>query len=125
VYVLDSSVVLAILYEETGAEMAVPMLENACISTVILCETAGCLIRDGMDIRDVEQNLKDLIEKTIPFDNAIAMLAASYIPQTKAFGLSLGDRACLATAQKLGAIAVTADTAWAKLKLPVKIKLIR
>ena len=33
---------------------------------------------------------------------------------TRAFGLSLGDRACLALASELNAAALTADRDWAK-----------
>ena len=39
--------------------------------------------------------------------------------------LSLGDRACLATAIRLGATAVTADRAWATLDLSCPVELIR
>ena len=45
---------------------------------------------------------------------------------TQGYGLSLGDRACLATAIQLGLPVYTADKIWAELDLPnVKINLIR
>jgi ribonuclease VapC len=43
---------------------------------------------------------------------------------TRTFGLSLGDRCCLALAQVRGAAVVTADQSWKKLK-GFDIKLIR
>ena len=46
--------------------------------------------------------------------------------QTKHKGLSLGDRACLATVLYLGLPIYTANRIWAELDLPnIKIKLIR
>jgi ribonuclease VapC len=52
----------------------------------------------------------------------MAMLSASLRPKTKRFGLSLGDRSCLALAMKTKATAITADKSWAKVGLcPVKI----
>lgn len=43
----------------------------------------------------------------------------------EAFGLSLGDRACLALAAELGIPALTADQTWAGLDIGVKVELIR
>ena len=44
---------------------------------------------------------------------------------TRSAGLSLGDRACLALAQRLGLEAVTAERAWAGLELGVTVRVIR
>ena len=44
---------------------------------------------------------------------------------TRKAGLSLADRACLALALDLGATAVTADRAWAKVDVGVEVKVIR
>jgi ribonuclease VapC len=52
-------------------------------------------------------------------------LAAQLWSQTKAFGLSLGDRACLALAIDQKAIALTADRVWANLQIGVDIQVIR
>jgi ribonuclease VapC len=41
------------------------------------------------------------------------------------YGLSLGDRACLALALTRGEPAVTADRQWAQLDLGIRIELIR
>jgi PIN domain nuclease of toxin-antitoxin system len=39
--------------------------------------------------------------------------------------LSLGDRACLALAQRLNVPALTADHAWTEVRLDVAVQLIR
>lgn len=44
---------------------------------------------------------------------------------TKKFGLSLGDRACLAAAKVSGGSVLTADQNWTRAKTGIKIKLIR
>jgi ribonuclease VapC len=45
--------------------------------------------------------------------------------QTRALGLSLGDRACLALGLALKAPVYTADKSWKKLKVSVRIHVIR
>ena len=54
-----------------------------------------------------------------------AKRAAELRSTTRHHGLSLGDRVCLATAEMLGASAVTADRAWAKVEARAPIILIR
>jgi PIN domain nuclease of toxin-antitoxin system len=46
-------------------------------------------------------------------------------PATSEYGLSLGDRACLALGQQLGQPVLTADRMWKTLKLDVEIRMIR
>ena len=51
--------------------------------------------------------------------------AAELYPLTKTYGLSLGDRACLATASVLSGIAVTAENVWTKAEHGVPVRVIR
>jgi PIN domain nuclease of toxin-antitoxin system len=60
-----------------------------------------------------------------PFTTADAIEAARLRPLTRAAGLSLGDRACLALARRHGAVAITADAAWATLSLGIDVRPIR
>ncbi len=53
------------------------------------------------------------------------IIAGSFISATKDYGLSLGDRACLALAKYKNIPVLTADKTWSKLNLGIKIKLIR
>ncbi len=57
------------------------------------------------------------IGEVADFSEDLAWDAARLRPLTKQYGLSLGDRACLAVAVKLNVPAVTADKEWSKLKL--------
>jgi ribonuclease VapC len=54
-----------------------------------------------------------------------AYLAGILRRATRGHGLGLGDRACLALAQRLGAAAFTADRSWSRLDVDVPIELIR
>ncbi|HUN41819.1 MAG TPA: hypothetical protein VMU81_16155 [Acetobacteraceae bacterium] len=61
-----------------------------------------------------------------PFDAAAGYTAGALRKETRALGLSLGERACLALAIQLGAVAVTADRAWTRLpREMVQIEAIR
>jgi len=60
------------------------------------------------------------------FNEAMALEVGMLRLTTRQLGLSLGDRACLATAQVLGNLPVlTADRAWADLNIDLKITLVR
>ena len=56
-----------------------------------------------------------------------ALAAAAMYGIGKPFGLSLGDRLCLALAQRLGAEVVTADVVWLEVAeaLGLKVKAVR
>ncbi len=73
----------------------------------------------------VIQELIAGIAGVVPFIDETARLAGNLRLQTKALGLSLGDRACLATAVSLQAVACTADRAWASLQVGCAIEVIR
>jgi PIN domain nuclease of toxin-antitoxin system len=61
----------------------------------------------------------------VDFDHDPAERAGHLRPLTRNLGLSLGVRACLATAQSLGCTVLTADRAWAELDLGIRIEAIR
>jgi ribonuclease VapC len=61
----------------------------------------------------------------IDFDRELAVGAAALLRPTTRFGLSLGDRACLALAALRDLPAVTADRAWAKLDLGIRVEVVR
>jgi PIN domain nuclease of toxin-antitoxin system len=58
-------------------------------------------------------------------DEEQAMRAGFLRASTRAFGLSLGDRACLAQARHLGLPVVTADQKWKDLDVGVEVLVIR
>jgi PIN domain nuclease of toxin-antitoxin system len=123
--VLDASAVLAVLNGEPGEEKVVPILAESAIGSVNLTEVGAKLLEAGMDEASAQIAVSVLgIGEVVDFDEKLAWEAARLRPPTKKFGLSLGDRACLALAMKLKVPAVTADKQWSKLKL-CKVLIIR
>jgi ribonuclease VapC len=123
--VLDASAVLAVLNGEPGEEKVIPILAESAIGSVNLTEVGAKLLEAGMDEGSAQIAVSVLgIGEVIDFDERLAWEAARLRPLTKQFGLSLGDRACLALAIQLDVPAVTAEKQWSKQKL-CRIVLIR
>jgi PIN domain nuclease of toxin-antitoxin system len=123
--VLDASAVLAILRGETGAEEAGRYLAAGAISAVNAAEVVSRLIDFGVGPEMAAGAIRGLDLAITPLDAPMALEAGVLRKSTRAQGLSLGDRACLATAKVLCLPAVTADRAWASLDLGVEVVLIR
>ena len=123
--VLDASAILALLNNETGAEMVQELLPFAIVSAVNYAEVVTRLSLLGMPENEIHQALNILGLTIIPLDEDLSFRTGYLAIVTKQYGLSLGDRACLALAFKTGYSAVTSDSAWQGLKIEVDIKLIR
>ena len=115
--VMDASAVLALLNQETGYKLVEQHLPESMISTVNLSEVVTILIDIGITRSDAETTVNELIKEIIVFDQQQAFIAAELRKSTKSYGLSLGDRACLALSQIKKLPALTADKAWSKLKV--------
>lgn len=116
--VLDASAVLAVLNGEPGQKKVIAILAESAISSVNLTEVAAKLLEAGMDEAGARLAVSVLgIGEIVDFTEALAWEAARLRPLTKQYGLSLGNRACLALAIKLKMPAVTADKEWSKLKI--------
>ena len=116
-YLLDASAILAFMSHEPGADRvrAVLLTGEAGVSAVNLHEVAAKLISRGMSSIDAEFQCRSMGLEVIAADEEIAFAAAGLVPLTRALGLSLGDRTCLATAKRDGSIAMTADRVWASM----------
>ena len=129
--VLDSSALLAFLHEEPGAAFVEDNIRaTAVMSAVNWAESLSKLIDFG---EDADAIATDLVEGGIvgqalviwPFDDALAQETARLRRQTKAAGLSIGDRACLALGRSLRTPVLTADKRWASLDLDIDVRAIR
>lgn len=124
--VLDASALLAILNQEPGAEKLTPeILSAAATSTVNLAEVHGKLVGRGLDPDEAWEATMSPIREAVAFTSDHAKLTGDLVAQTRALGLSLGDRACLALGIALKAPVYTADRSWKKLKVSVRIHVIR
>jgi ribonuclease VapC len=124
--VLDASALLAILNQEPGAERITPeLLSAAATSTVNLAEVHGKLVGRGLNADEAWEATLSPIREAVAFTSEHARLTGDLAVQTRALGLSLGDRACLALGLALKAPVYTADRSWKKLKVSVRIHVIR
>lgn len=124
--VLDASALLAFLKREPGEAIVAPLLADAVISAVNLSEVVAKLAEDQLPARQLIPALLASSGLTVaPFDEEMAILTGDLRPATRAYGLSLGDRACLALAEHLHLPAITTETRWDGLPLQVDIRRIR
>lgn len=124
--VLDSSAVLAVFRGEPGAAVVLAALAGgAVMSAVNLAEVVTKLQEGGIPDPDIAPMIGQLHISIQDFDPGQAYTAGLLRRQTRAAGLSLGDRACLALAQQLGLPVLTADHSWTTLSLPVTVTAIR
>lgn len=124
-YVLDASALLAAMLQERGAQQVEDKLADARIGAVNLSEVVAKLQERGVPDDVIDDSLAELDLIVVPFDAEQAVMAGKLRRDTRAAGLSLGDRACLALAAMLDATAITTDSAWRDLKLPIEIELAR
>ncbi len=124
---LDASALLAVLLDEPGGEKVRAVLAESGMSEVNLSEVIGHFARNGAAEKDIRLVLDPLPIERHPFDGELAYIAGLLVPVTRSGGLSFGDRACLALAQRLGVRVLTADRAWRNIAtlLAIDIEVIR
>lgn len=125
--VLDTSAVLAWLFQENGADKVFPILEagSGIISSVNYAELVGKLVDQGMPAEIIRETLFDLELEVVDYDEAQAFETGVQRTVSKAFGLSLGDRACIALGIIKKLPVLTADRAWLNVSVPTEVRLIR
>jgi ribonuclease VapC len=123
--VLDASALLALIHGEAGAERVKAALPAAMLGSVNLAEVVTKLVERRMRRDDIAEVLLELDLDLHPFDEALAFETGVLRANTGHRGLSLGDRACLALARRLGARVLTADRAWQGLDLGVPVEMLR
>jgi len=125
--IYDASALLALIFDEPGADMATRYLGEGQISTVNLAEVASLLATRGASGEDLRAMLDDLPLAVVPFDSETALGAGRMRPKTKSHGLPLGDRSCLALAQLREDGVLTGDRAWPDVagNLGIDVTLIR
>ena len=123
--VLDASAVLALLRNEPGAEIVSALLPKSAICTVNLAEVISTLVNKGASAEDADMIVADVFAQRVSADEPLARRAGTLRGATMHLGLSLGDRFCLALAEREGVAAVTADKTWDKLAGLVKVTLVR
>ena len=123
--VLDSSAVLAVFLSERGSAIVAPILQGALISTVNVAEVHARLIALGARADHAWDRLQSVQCEVCLFTADQARTAAELKVITRAYGLSLGDRACLALAIDRKATVYTTDKIWMSLNLGINVEVIR
>ena len=142
--VLDASALLAYWLDEPGADVVTAAVAagGASVAATNFAEALTKLVDRSPELAQrlatIPQGVSEVTEFSLsgvplaggaisvePFTVVDAVLCAKLRPETRHIGLSLGDRACLALAQRLGLIALTADQQWTKLNLGIPIEVIR
>jgi ribonuclease VapC len=123
--VLDASALIALLWEEPGGAAVEPLLDRSVVCAVNWGEVLQRYCADGIDTAGKRESIEALGVRIEDFSAEDAETVAELWQPTRAVGLSLGDRACLALARRLGLSAHTADRDWRKVDVGVEVVVIR
>lgn len=123
--VLDASAVIAVVRLERGSDLVADEIGRSVISAVNFSEVVTSLGNQGMPLHRAIEAIRLLHLEVVPYDEQQALVTASFRDVSKPFGLSLGDRACLALGRLLSFPVMTADTIWAKVDVGVDVRVIR
>lgn len=123
--VLDASALLALCFDEPGAEETTARGRDGLMSAVNYSETIAKATDRRMAVEEVDRALASLKLTILPFDEEHAVVAASFRPLTRKLNVSFADLACLAAATITRLPVLTADGKWDRIKCPVEIVQIR
>ncbi len=125
--VLDASAILAFLNGEPGGDTVGLALQagGCCVTAANHCEVITKALDRGVDVTALMQLLAQLDYAVIDVMAEDGMAAGLMRPATRALGLSLGDRLCLAVAKRLDAPVLTADRHWLSLAHPLGLDIRR
>jgi PIN domain nuclease of toxin-antitoxin system len=129
--VLDASALLAYLNEEPGAEAVEQALaQKAYISTANWAEVLSQVTESGVEPEELIRALeaRGLLGQTLevlPWLAEDSVTVAKLYSVTKAAGLSLGDRSCLALGFRLALPVLTTDREWQKLPVNIEVRVVR
>jgi ribonuclease VapC len=123
--VLDASAFLAMIKGEAGWDRVAAVLPGSVMCSVNAAEVYSRLADWSYTRAEHAKCHAILNDRMVPFDTDLALRSGALRSATAAKGLSLGDRACLALAQRLGLPAITADRAWSEIKIGIAVEVIR
>lgn len=125
-YLLDASALLALMKDEPGANIVEEHMADSFICSVNLSEVITVLSDQGYYYDDIIKINNRMCPHVIDYTEKHAYISGLIRKDTKKFGLSLGDRACLAVTIDAHLIALTSDKIWKNIDIKnLKIKCIR
>lgn len=115
--VLDSSALITLIKNEKGAEIVESLLGKIVMSSMNVAEVAGILIDLGMSSDECKNSIEPFVDLIVPLDLTQSYNIAFLKPYTKAYGLSIGDLACIALGIQMNIPIYTADQVWKNLTI--------
>jgi PIN domain nuclease of toxin-antitoxin system len=119
--VFDASAILAILFNEPGADRVIGLLHGALVSSVNLAEVHTCLLLKDRPAAQAWSRVLSMGFEVVPFSEEQARLAGELLADSagnpRPQAVSLGERACLALAIERGAAVYTTNRAWKSLSI--------
>ena len=124
--VFDSSVLIMLFAKEPGYEAVRGYMRHAIISTINIAEVYKyCIEVQNLGPDDCRNLIKLCGIKIIDFCEQQALISATIIKNTKQYGLSLGDRGCIALATLKNCPILTCDKIWQKVDLNIEFIMAR
>jgi len=124
--VFDASAILALIQNERGAEKLTEEIQDRAVASAVnLAEVQGKLIKAGFSSDEAWEHALATVAGLESYTAQQAKIAGSLITKTEKYGLSLGDRSCLALAIVLKAPVYTTEQLWRNLKVGIPIHVIR
>ena len=128
--VLDSTAVLAVLFDEPGAARVLDLLPGSLLSAVNLAEIHAHLLLSGHSAAQAWNHLLSLGFEVVPFSQEQARLASDLVllgatpGRSRLQPLSQAGRACLALAIERSATVYTTNRRWKTLPIDVEVVVI-
>lgn len=123
--IVDSSAFIALVNKESGWEVMEPYADAMVMSAINISESI-CAMRDkAIPDAKIDAVIATMVMEIAVFDAYQASKTADLRKYTKSFGLSLGDRACIALGMERKLPIFTADKIWSKCDLDADIRVIR
>ena len=123
--ILDASALLALIFDEPGAEIVAPQARDSRILSVNFSEVVQRVLSIDGNPERAEEAVDLLKIKVAPFDRRLARLTAELREITSFMGASFADRACLAFALATSAPVLSSDQDWRRLDIGIDIRMIR
>ncbi len=125
VTVLDASAIIAFLQGEPGSEVVGRALhsQRCVVSAANQAEVIAKSLDRGADPDAIKMILAELAYSVVDIPVGDGEQAGWIRGQTPSIGLSLGDRLCLALAQRLSARVLTADRAWLETSQTLRLEI--
>lgn len=123
---LDASCLLAVIFDETGADLVEPVLLSSFVTAVNLAECIRTIDRLGGSGTAVADDLVALGLTVVPVGlSGVQRVSEVWRAAPISHPLSLGDAVCLSYGWAREMDIWTADRVWADLPLPTRVTVIR